>query len=83
MVGFQLKRSARSERANVLGARPFWTIAFNVGDAHSLLQFIEGNSLNIGHMKENVIALRRLDEAKAFIRDAFDGSFRHASSLFR
>lgn len=71
-----------SDRANVLGARSLGTTAFDVRDALSFLQFVEGATFNVGHVEEHIGTMRGLDEAEALVRDALNRSFRHSNRVF-
>lgn len=76
-VVFWSAGTADLERTHVFSARSLGTTADDVRYALSLTQLAKGNTLNAGHVEENVVARRGLDEAEALIRDSLDRSFSH------
>jgi hypothetical protein len=73
----QIQARLSINRANVLRSWPFGALSFCEGDALPLPEVLEPDTLDRGHVEEQVLPLARVNESKAFVGYALYRSFGH------
>jgi hypothetical protein len=56
-----------SERANLLGARPFLAMSFSEGDALPHTEIVKACAFDGGHVEEQVLTRARINKSKTAI----------------
>src|SRR5581483_6159901 len=77
VVGMDGRPPKTSDGRYVFRPRALGTHALGERDTLTLPEFLEPHALDGGHVKEDVFAGARLDEAEAFVRESLDGAFGH------
>src|SRR5262249_15778244 len=78
---FSGSASVDSDRLHVLRPRPLGPHALGERDALTLAQVFEPGPLDGGHVKKDVLARARLDEAEALVSQSLDRAFGHGLVL--